>query len=86
MDEELFKSEVARILERMSVMDPTTDEYMRAGEALKVLCEARSKKAARTIDPEVLLIESIRFVQLIMVLNHERLHIIATRAFGMLRR
>lgn len=84
--QQIFDAEVERIIALLSVMDPTTDEYKKAVESLKVLCEARSKKRGHAIDPEVVFIEICKLVAIAWIINHEKLHVITTKAVGFVRK
>jgi hypothetical protein len=81
-----FDEEVERVLNLMSDLDPTGDDYKKAVESLKTLCEARSKKPAFPIDLETILMVGSNLLAVVLILQHERLNVISTRAIGFIRK
>jgi hypothetical protein len=81
-----FDTEVDRILGLMSVMDPTSDEYSKAADSLKTVCEARSKKPSFPVDPEVVIAAAVNLVGIVLILQHERLNVVTSRAISFVRK
>lgn len=81
-----FDKEVNRVLEHMRFMDPSSEEYRKAAESLKILCEARGKKRSFPIDPEVAVTLAVGFVEVLLILNHERLYVITSKAMNRIRK
>lgn len=81
-----FDREVERLLGLMSELDPTTDDYKKAVEALKTLCEARSKKPAFPIDLEMLIQSFTSILGIVLILNHERINVVTSRAIGFVKK
>jgi hypothetical protein len=84
--EDNFELEVERVLTRIKDMEPSSEEYRSAVEALRVLCEARAKKAPNHISPESVIAVAANLVNLLLVLNYERINVLTSRAFGFVRR
>lgn len=74
--------EVDNVISKLSNMDPSSAEYTTAVQNLKTLMEARSKKPARLIEPEVVATVGGSFASVIAILFHERLNVITTKAIG----
>lgn len=78
--------EVQRILFYMERVDPNSDEYIRAVQNLKVLCEARSKKPARSIEPDTLIAVVGNLIGILVILQHERFNVVTSRALALIRK
>lgn len=81
-----FDKEVNRIISLMSEMDPTHDDYAKAANSLKTVCEARAKKPAFPVDLEVLVTAGVNLLGIVLILQHERLHVVTSRAIGFIRK
>ena len=81
-----FDREVDRILGLMSHIDPTKDDYKKAAESLKLVCEARAKKAALPIEPEVVITAAANLLGIVLILQHERLNVVTSRAIAFVRK
>jgi hypothetical protein len=81
-----FDKEVDRILGLMSEMDPSHDDYTRTAESLKTVCEARAKKPGFPVDPEVLITATVNLIGIMLILQHERLHVVTSRAISFVRK
>lgn len=78
--------EVEHILAALKEMTVDSKEYEIAAKNLKELCEARSKRASRVIEPEWILMAITNVLGILFVLNFEQLHVISTKAIGLVRR
>jgi hypothetical protein len=74
--------EVEHVLAYLATANAGSKEYKVAVENLKELCEARSKKPARLIELEPVIAAATGIFQILLIMNHERLHVIATKALG----
>lgn len=81
-----FEKEVDRILGLMSEMDPSHEDYAKAAESLKTVCEARAKKPAFPIDPEVIIGAAVNLIGIVLILQHERLNVVTSRAISFVRK
>ncbi len=81
-----FDGEIEHILMSMKSLSPTSEEYGIAVGNLKELCEARSKRASHFIDWNIIAGAAIAILQTWMILNHEQLNVISTKALGLAAR
>ena len=81
-----FDKEVDRILALMSNMEPSSEDYKKAAESLKTLCEARAKKPAHLIEPEAIVAALSSLLGIVLILQHERLHVVTSRAISFVRK
>lgn len=77
--------EVDRVVEFISNLDPTTEDYTHAAQNLKTLCEARTKKAAFFIEPEVLITAGFNLLGIVLILRHEQFNVVTTKAINFIR-
>lgn len=77
-----FDQEVDNIISKLSKMDPSKPEYTAAVDNLKTLTEARSKRSARVIEPEVLVTAGVAVFQVMAIIWHEKLNVVTTKAIG----
>jgi len=85
-DQYTFDDEVNRILNRMRDIDPTEEDYQKAAQGLKTLCEARGKKPAFPVDLEVLITAGVNLLGIVLILNHERLSVVTSKAIAFVRK
>ena len=81
-----FNREVDRILGLMSEMEPSSEDYAKAAESLKTICEARAKKPGFPIDPEVIITAVVNILGIVLILNHERLDVVTSRAISFVKK
>lgn len=78
--------EVDRLIGLMSQLDPSHKDYRKAAESLKTICEARSKKSSFPVDPEMLIAAGINLLGIVLILNHEHLNVITSKATMLIRK
>ena len=78
--------EVKRLLFYMETMDVYSDEYITAVNNLKVLCEARSRKPARKVEPETIIAVAGNLIGILVILQHERFNVVTSRALALIRK
>lgn len=76
--------EVERVIGILSGMNPYTVRYTKTVENLKILCEAKNKSSSMDFNTIMPIVGNI--IITVLVLNHERLHIITTKAGTFWRR
>ena len=79
-----FEDEVEHILETLRELDPTSKEYRKTVQNLRVLCEARSRRPARLIEPETILTVLANLIGIGLIIRHEQFNVITTRATNLL--
>lgn len=85
----LLEREIARLEEKMStISDQTSDEYVKCQGMLAKLYEidvsVKTQKAEgkRRLDPNTLIVAAGGLAEIILIMNHERLYVIATKAMS----
>lgn len=73
-----LKQEKERLLERMSTVDPSTEEYAVIAENLIKLSQSK-----REIDPNTVLAVGANIAGILAVLSYEHLHVIVSKALGL---
>ncbi len=81
-----YDEEIQRVIARLTELDPSSEDYKKASEALKNLSEARSKRAASLIDANSALAILSNILGIVLILNYEQLHVLNTRAFQLLKK
>lgn len=77
--------EVDRVVDFLSNKDPNSEEYTHAVQNLKTLCEARAKKQASLIEPDVLITAGVNLLGIILILRHEQFNVVTTKAINFIR-
>lgn len=81
-----LEKEMDSVLEEMSRLKPCTDEYTTMASNFARLKEAQAKEAVQHFDWTPIISGGIALVQIIAVLNYEKLDVISTKAFGFVGR
>jgi hypothetical protein len=82
--EEKLDAEITQLLAAMSIHNDKTDsEYKEMTERFKTLMELRTHGR---ISKETIATIAANLAGLIVVMNHERAHVIATKAFTLVRK
>ena len=77
--------EVDRVVDFLSKIDPSDDEYTKAIQNLKVLCEARAKRPGLLIEPEVVISAVVNILGIALILRHEQFNVVTTKAMTFIR-
>ena len=80
-----ISDEVNRVVEFLSKIDPSEDEYTKGIQNLKVLCEARAKRPGFLIEPEVLITAAVNIIGIVLILRHEQFNVVTTKAMTFIR-
>lgn len=70
------------------IQDQTSDEYQKCQETLSKLYEVDNtvkevkQNGKHSIDPNTLLVVAGGLVEIVLIMNHERLYVIATKAMS----
>lgn len=78
-----IQTEIDHILEIMASLSVTSKEYKVAAENLKVLMETDNKSK---ISADTMILAMTNIAGILLVLNFEKVGVITSKAFGMLRR
>lgn len=82
MAKNALDKEIERVLRFMSELDPDTQEYVDAVQALRILYDARSRPSAFIVDPNTIATGLFTLLNIALIMNYERIHVISTRAFS----
>lgn len=77
--------EVDRVVEFLSDIDPSEEDYTKGVQNLKTLCEARSKKPGFLIEPDVLITSAVNLLGIVLILRHEQFNVVTTKAMTFIR-
>ena len=76
-------AEIVHLLELMSNMTSYSEEYVEMAAQLSKLMEARQKTG---VSKDTWVTVGTHLAGLIILMNHERTHVIASKAFGLVRK
>jgi hypothetical protein len=82
MTKKKIDDEVIHCLEVLSGLEPGSDRYGAVANDLNTICEARSKKPSSPIDWNTIIGSGTAFGQVLAIIFHERLNVIASKAIG----
>jgi hypothetical protein len=75
--------EIDSVLEKMSNYTPDSDEYTAITENLERLYKAKAgMKVQRNIPWEAITVGAFGLVQILLIMNHEKVDVITTKAMG----
>jgi len=77
--------EVDRVVDFLSKMNPSDENYTKGVQNLKTLCEARAKRPGFLIEPEVLITAAVNVIGIVLILRHEQFNVVTTRAMSFIR-
>jgi len=78
-----LQNEIDRILESMKTMSASSKEYKQAAENVRILIETIEKSK---ISKDTIILAATNILGILLVLNFERLGIVTSKAFSMLRK
>lgn len=78
--------EIEHVLNGMRQMTIGSKEYQQAAESLRTLYEAKGIKNPSIISADTLISAGANLLGILLVINHERLNVLTTKAFGMVRK
>lgn len=83
-----IEKEIDLLLEEMAVTDRSSEDYQRMAEAVETL--GKAKAHVRDSEPidwnDILVNVSGVLIPIILIMNFEKLDVIATKAFGLIRK
>lgn len=84
-----LEKEIDRLEDMLAEMrDPTEDRYWKIQEMLNAKYEALARQrevqacARKTVDPNTLMVVVGGIMEILLIMHHEQLHVIATKAFS----
>jgi len=78
-----LQNEIDRVLEILKSASPSSKEYKQAAENLVLLMETKEKSK---VSVDTMVLAATNILGILLVLNFERLGVITSKAFGMIRR
>jgi hypothetical protein len=78
------KKEIDNLMDRLSNMEPDSEGYSQVLDRVERLEEIRMKKSPIKLDLLVPALTNI--VGILLVLNYEKLDVVASKAFGLIKR
>lgn len=85
----MLQKEIAEIERQMSeIQDKTCEKYLKLQETWTTACEVENRineiKASgkKAVDPNALITVAGGLLEIILIMNHERLYVIATKAWS----
>lgn len=73
-------------LRRLNALEPETEEYAKTLEAVVTLHKLKEEERPSPISKDALLNVGANLLGILMIIKHERMHIITSKAFGLLPR
>lgn len=77
-----LEMEIDRLIEIMSYQEANSENYATMAANLEVLMKAKANEKARRISPDTLAIIAGNLLGIGLILSHERLNVISTKALG----
>lgn len=74
--------EIDRIVLKMSNMKPEDEDYLKAANSLKVVCDAKAIKAKASVSPDTWVLASVNLIGILAILNFEKTGIVVSKAIG----
>jgi hypothetical protein len=67
----------------MKNLDETSEEYVKILDQLVRLHEMKQAEKPRQVSPDTLVLAGANLIGILLIINHERLHPLTTRAMNM---
>jgi hypothetical protein len=77
-----IEDEIQHLLKEMEKIPTDSEEYVSMSNSLKTLCEARSFKTKSDVSSETWLQIGTYILGTLLVLHHEEVNVISSKAFG----
>ena len=81
-DRPTIEAEIVHVLRKLKELEPETEAYAKAVSNLEGLCKARSYKRDSKIPWEILITVVASSLQLLTVLNFEKIDVLSQKALG----
>jgi hypothetical protein len=80
-----LEKEIARVIELMSNERPDSDEYAKMNKQLGALHERLMAQKPKPLDAGTVATISANLVGILLIVGHERAHVITSKAVGFVR-
>jgi len=74
--------EINRLITQLSTMNPKTKGYVAVVKNLETLYQARGCKSQDKMNWESIIGPAASLISILLIMNHEELHVISTKALG----
>jgi hypothetical protein len=81
-----LENEIARLLSKLSGLEPDTPEYDKVSDQLKKLYPLKDVDSKRKVSPDALVGAGVNLAGILFVLNFEHAHALTSKALGMVGR
>jgi len=80
-----LQMEIDRVISIMSTHEPTSDEYAKINKQLKELHERKVAESPKPLDANTILSVTANIAGILLIVGHERSHVITSKAIGFVR-
>lgn len=77
-----LENAIERVLTEMGNETPDSEEYAKMVERLKTLHEMKTTESKPRISPDTALTAAANLLGILMIVGHERTHIVTSKALG----
>lgn len=81
-----LENEIERLFNKLKEMDPTDPQYAPVAEQLSKLYKLKEVDSKKQISPDAAVATVTNLAGILLILNHERLHVVTSKALGMVRK
>jgi hypothetical protein len=78
--------EIDRVLDQLKTQQPQSDEYEKLLERVTKLHKMKEEEKPSSVSHDTALLAATNIAGILLIISHERLHPITTKALGMLGR
>lgn len=82
----MLEKEIESVLANMAAMDPASEEYGAHANHLKVLYEAKATEKSKRPSTDTMISTAGSLIGILLIINHERLNVISTKALQFVTR
>lgn len=82
----MLEKEIESVLADMATMEPASEDYGVYADHLKVLYEAKATEKSKRPSTDVMISTAGSLIGILLIINHERLNIISTKALQFVTR
>lgn len=80
-----LQQEIERVIVLMSVQSPDSDEYAKMNKQLGKLHERRMAEKPKPLEAETVALIVANLAGIMLIVGHERAHVITSKAIGIVR-
>jgi hypothetical protein len=80
-----LEKEIERVIAYISTLQPDSDEYKLVNKQLKELHAMQEAEKPKQLDPNNILLASANIAGIVLIVGHERAHVITSKAVGFVR-